>query len=164
MIMSNIDNHEVRRQIEEGWQSARRGELVDGDEVFDRVDAESRSAGALSRPLTGTPLLGDFRYARHARQIAALEERGGGAQIQIETHGERLAAGELDGLADLARTGDPFELLTGASGGGLIGLLEQMEGRPQAFAAGEPEVGIAEAHTQLSLMRTAAVPGECALR
>jgi predicted transcriptional regulator len=40
MIMSNIDNHEVRRQIEEGWQSARRGELVDGDEVFDRVDAE----------------------------------------------------------------------------------------------------------------------------
>ena len=40
MIMSNIDNHEVRRQIEEGWQSDRRGELVDGDEVFDRVDAE----------------------------------------------------------------------------------------------------------------------------
>jgi hypothetical protein len=37
--MSNTDSHEIRRQIEEGWQSARRGELVDG-EVFDRVDAE----------------------------------------------------------------------------------------------------------------------------
>ena len=40
---------EIRRQIEEGWQSARRGEFVDGDEVFDRVDAElaalDRSAG-----------------------------------------------------------------------------------------------------------------------
>ena len=31
---------EMRRQIEEGWQSAGRGEFVDGDEVFDRVDAE----------------------------------------------------------------------------------------------------------------------------
>jgi predicted transcriptional regulator len=31
---------EIRRQIEEGWQSARRGEFVDGDEVFGRVDAE----------------------------------------------------------------------------------------------------------------------------
>jgi predicted transcriptional regulator len=31
---------EIRRQIEEGWQSARRGEFVDGDGVFDRVDAE----------------------------------------------------------------------------------------------------------------------------
>ena len=31
---------EIRRQIEEGWQSARCGEFVDGDEVFDRVDAE----------------------------------------------------------------------------------------------------------------------------
>ena len=40
---------EIRKQIEEGWHSARRGELVDGDEVFDRVDAElmalERSAG-----------------------------------------------------------------------------------------------------------------------
>jgi antitoxin ParD1/3/4 len=40
---------EIRREIEEGWQSARRGEFVDGDEVFDRVDAElealKRSAG-----------------------------------------------------------------------------------------------------------------------
>jgi hypothetical protein len=40
MTMSNTDSHEIRRQIEEGWQSARRGEFVDGDEVFDRVDAE----------------------------------------------------------------------------------------------------------------------------
>ena len=31
---------EIRKQIEEGWQSAKRGELVDGDEYFDRVDAE----------------------------------------------------------------------------------------------------------------------------
>ena len=31
---------EIRLQIEEGWQSAQRGELVDGDEVFDRMDAE----------------------------------------------------------------------------------------------------------------------------
>ena len=31
---------EIRRQIEEGWQSGRRGEFVAGDEVFDRVDAE----------------------------------------------------------------------------------------------------------------------------
>jgi predicted transcriptional regulator len=47
--MSNTDSREIRRQIEQGWQSARRGELVDGDEVFDRVDAEldaiERSAG-----------------------------------------------------------------------------------------------------------------------
>ena len=31
---------EIRNQIEEGWQSAKRGEFVDGDEVFDRIDAE----------------------------------------------------------------------------------------------------------------------------
>jgi antitoxin ParD1/3/4 len=31
---------EIRKQIEEGWQAAKRGELVDGDEVFDRIDAE----------------------------------------------------------------------------------------------------------------------------
>ena len=31
---------EFRKQIEEGWQSAKRGEFVDGDEVFDRIDAE----------------------------------------------------------------------------------------------------------------------------
>ena len=30
----------VRAKIEQGWQSAQRGELVDGDEVFDRIDAE----------------------------------------------------------------------------------------------------------------------------
>jgi predicted transcriptional regulator len=40
---------EIREQIEEGWQTAKRGELVDGDEVFDRIDAElelmERSAG-----------------------------------------------------------------------------------------------------------------------
>ena len=31
---------EVRKQIEEGWQAAGRGEFVDGDEAFDRIDAE----------------------------------------------------------------------------------------------------------------------------
>jgi antitoxin ParD1/3/4 len=31
---------EIRRQIEEGWRSAKRGESVDGDDVFDRIDAE----------------------------------------------------------------------------------------------------------------------------
>ena len=31
---------EIRKQVEEGWQSAQREELVDGDEVFDRIDAE----------------------------------------------------------------------------------------------------------------------------
>jgi predicted transcriptional regulator len=31
---------EIRDQIEEGWQSAERGELVNGDEVFDRIDKE----------------------------------------------------------------------------------------------------------------------------
>ena len=31
---------EIRKQIEEGWQSAKRGEFVDGDEVFERIDAE----------------------------------------------------------------------------------------------------------------------------
>jgi antitoxin ParD1/3/4 len=31
---------EIREQIEEGWQSAERGELVDGDEVFHRIDTE----------------------------------------------------------------------------------------------------------------------------
>ena len=31
---------ELRKQIEEGWQSARRAEFVDGDEFFSAVDAE----------------------------------------------------------------------------------------------------------------------------
>ena len=30
----------IGNQIEEGWQSAKRREFVDGDEVFDRIDAE----------------------------------------------------------------------------------------------------------------------------
>ena len=36
----NLRKDEIRTQIEEGWQSAKRGEFVDGDEVFDRMDAE----------------------------------------------------------------------------------------------------------------------------
>lgn len=35
-----IRREEIRTQIEEGWHSAKRGEFVDGDEVFDRIDAE----------------------------------------------------------------------------------------------------------------------------
>ena len=35
-----LHKEEIRKQIEEGWQSARRGEFADGDEVFDRIDAE----------------------------------------------------------------------------------------------------------------------------
>jgi antitoxin ParD1/3/4 len=31
---------EIREQIEEGWLSAERGELVDGEEAFDRIDRE----------------------------------------------------------------------------------------------------------------------------
>ena len=30
----------IRKQIEEGWQAAKRGEIVDGDGVFDRIDGE----------------------------------------------------------------------------------------------------------------------------
>ncbi len=36
----SLRKEEIRRQIEEAWQSAKRGEIVDGDEVFDRIDAE----------------------------------------------------------------------------------------------------------------------------
>jgi antitoxin ParD1/3/4 len=35
---------EIGNQIEEGWQSAKRREFVDGDEVFDRIDAELEAA------------------------------------------------------------------------------------------------------------------------
>lgn len=35
-----LRKEEIRKQIEEGWQSAKRGEIVDGAEVFDRIDAE----------------------------------------------------------------------------------------------------------------------------
>lgn len=35
-----LRKEEIPKQIEEGWQSAKRGEFVDGDEVFDRFDAE----------------------------------------------------------------------------------------------------------------------------
>ena len=40
---------EIRTQIDEGWLSAKSGDLADGEDVFDRVDAElevmERSAG-----------------------------------------------------------------------------------------------------------------------
>ena len=35
-----LRTNETRKQIDEGWQSAKRIEFVDGDEVFDRIDAE----------------------------------------------------------------------------------------------------------------------------
>ena len=35
-----LRKEQIRKQIEEGCQSAKRGEFVDGDEVFDRIDAE----------------------------------------------------------------------------------------------------------------------------
>jgi antitoxin ParD1/3/4 len=35
---------EYRRQIEDGWLAARRGDLVSGDEVFDRIDSELEAA------------------------------------------------------------------------------------------------------------------------
>jgi antitoxin ParD1/3/4 len=35
-----LRKEEIGKQIEEGWQSAKRGEFVGGDEVFDRIDAE----------------------------------------------------------------------------------------------------------------------------
>lgn len=38
-----VRKEEIRKQIEEGWQSARRGEFGDADEVFDRIDAELES-------------------------------------------------------------------------------------------------------------------------
>ena len=40
---------EVRNQIEEGWQSAQRGEVVDGDQVFDRLDAELKASEPSAR-------------------------------------------------------------------------------------------------------------------
>ncbi len=36
-------NDEMRAQIEDGWLAAKRGELVDGDKVFDRIDAELKA-------------------------------------------------------------------------------------------------------------------------
>ena len=38
-----LHRDEARAQIEEGWQAAKRGELADGDDVFDRMDAELES-------------------------------------------------------------------------------------------------------------------------
>jgi antitoxin ParD1/3/4 len=35
-----LHKEEISTAIDEGWNAAARGELVDGDEVFDRIDAE----------------------------------------------------------------------------------------------------------------------------
>src|ERR1035437_10751089 len=87
-----------------------------------RTPAESRRKPGMAA------LPGDFRHARHAGKITALEERRRGAQIQVETHGERLAAAEQHGLAGFARFCDPVEHLRPAGAGGLsIGQLEEME-------------------------------------
>ena len=37
----------IRQQIEEGWDSARRGEFVDGDKLFEQIEAE---LGSLEPP------------------------------------------------------------------------------------------------------------------
>jgi antitoxin ParD1/3/4 len=34
---------DVRQKIDEGWDAAKRGEFVDGDKVFDRIDRELTS-------------------------------------------------------------------------------------------------------------------------
>ena len=38
-----LRKEEVRQKIDEGWDAARRGQFVDGDEVFDRIDRELTS-------------------------------------------------------------------------------------------------------------------------
>lgn len=45
-----LSKDDIREQIEEGWQSARRGELLDEDEVFDRIEAEIE---AIERSIPG---------------------------------------------------------------------------------------------------------------
>ena len=119
-----------------------RGQLtVLGEYYRKRIGADpSVMAGLATRPrnVRERGLFGDFRDARHAGEIAALEERGRGSQIEIETHGQRLAAREHDGVAAFARTGDPFEHLRGAGGGGLVGLLEEMEGGPRPSPLANP--------------------------
>ncbi|SPF56605.1 conserved hypothetical protein [Candidatus Sulfopaludibacter sp. SbA4] len=37
---SALRKGDIRTLIDEGWEAARRGELVDGDNAFDRIDAE----------------------------------------------------------------------------------------------------------------------------
>ena len=39
-LTNGVQRSEIRNQIAEGWQSAKSGEFVDGDEVFNRIDAE----------------------------------------------------------------------------------------------------------------------------
>ena len=41
--MFTLRKEGIHRQIEEGWQSAQRGEFVDGEEVFDRLESELNS-------------------------------------------------------------------------------------------------------------------------
>ena len=40
---------EIRGQIEEGWQSAKRGEFVDGDEFFAQLEREESALGSKPR-------------------------------------------------------------------------------------------------------------------
>ena len=47
------DQKECREQIEEGWLAARRGDFVDGDEVFDRIDAELAAADMAKNDRSG---------------------------------------------------------------------------------------------------------------
>lgn len=40
---------QLRTQIEEGWRAAQAGNLADGDEVFDRIDAELEAMDLASK-------------------------------------------------------------------------------------------------------------------
>ena len=44
---------EYQEQIEEGWLAARSGDFVDGDLVFDRIDAELAAAEIATHDLRG---------------------------------------------------------------------------------------------------------------
>jgi Arc/MetJ-type ribon-helix-helix transcriptional regulator len=52
-LLDQRDQKECREQIEEGWLAARRGDFVDGDEVFDRIDAELAAADIAKNDRSG---------------------------------------------------------------------------------------------------------------
>ena len=36
----SLRKDEIRKQIEEGWHAAKRGDVMNGEDVFDRIDKE----------------------------------------------------------------------------------------------------------------------------
>lgn len=50
---STARKEEYREQIEAGWLASRNGDFVDGDQVFDRIDAELAAAEIATRDLPG---------------------------------------------------------------------------------------------------------------